>query len=80
METREADHKHSKLTVAIGDEIRDSSALTEKMNDTFDGTKVRLRTTMNRMLIMAEKSGIPWKVWFSFFLAVFGLFTWVWLF
>ncbi|EPE08821.1 snare domain-containing protein [Ophiostoma piceae UAMH 11346] len=50
------------MTVAIGDEIRDSSALAEKMNDTFDATRVRLRGTMNRMLLMAERTGVGWRV------------------
>ncbi|KAK2739145.1 protein transport protein bet1 [Onygenales sp. PD_40] len=68
------------ITIAIGDEIRDSSALAEKMNDTFDNTRVRLRGTMNRMLVMAEKTGVGWKVWLGFFCAVFMLFTYVWLF
>ena len=68
------------MTVAIGDEIRESSALAEKMNDTFDRTRVRLRGTMNRMLLMAERSGIPWKVWLGFFAAVILIFTYVWLF
>lgn len=68
------------MTVAIGDEIRDSSALAEKMNDTFDSTRLKLRGTMNRMLIMAERSGIPWKVWLGFFAAVILIFTYVWLF
>ncbi len=67
------------MTVAIGDEIRDSTALTEKMNDSFDGARVRLKGTMNRMLIMAEKTGIGWRVWALFFLAVFGIFFWVWV-
>ncbi|EGR47945.1 uncharacterized protein TRIREDRAFT_78740 [Trichoderma reesei QM6a] len=68
------------MTVAIGDEIRESSALAEKMNDTFDSTRVRLRGTMNRMLIMAQRSGISWKWWLLFFLAVAALFIYVWLF
>ncbi|KAJ3470298.1 hypothetical protein MRS44_000397 [Fusarium solani] len=68
------------MTVAIGDEIRESSALAEKMNDTFDSTRVRLRGTMNRMLLMAERTGVGWKVWIAFFAAVILLFTYVWLF
>ncbi|PGH13749.1 hypothetical protein AJ79_03448 [Helicocarpus griseus UAMH5409] len=68
------------ITIAIGDEIRDSSAFADKMNDTFDNTRVRLRGTMNRMLVMAEKTGVGWKVWLGFFCAVFMLFTYVWLF
>lgn len=68
------------MTSAIGDEIRESSALAEKMNDTFDSTRLRLRGTMNRMLLMAERSGIPWKVWLGFFAMVIIIFTYVWLF
>ncbi|OAA67849.1 snare complex subunit [Niveomyces insectorum RCEF 264] len=68
------------MTVAIGDEIRDSSALAEKMNDTFDATRLRLRGTMNRMLLMAQRTGVGWKVWLGFFAAVFLLFVYVWLF
>lgn len=54
------------LTNAIGGEIRDSTALAEKMNDQFEGTRNRLRGTMNRMLRMAEKTGVGWKVWVGF--------------
>ncbi|KAF2229919.1 hypothetical protein EV356DRAFT_527170 [Viridothelium virens] len=68
------------LTVSIGDEIRDSTALAEKMNDSFDSTRVRLRGTMNRMLRMAERSGVSWKIWLAFFGAVILLFWYVWLF
>ncbi|CAM1510412.1 Fc.00g007470.m01.CDS01 [Cosmosporella sp. VM-42] len=68
------------MTVAIGDEIRESSALAEKMNDTFDSTRLRLRGTMNRMLLMAERTGVGWKVWLGFFAAVILLFMYVWLF
>ncbi|OJJ44172.1 hypothetical protein ASPZODRAFT_102254 [Penicilliopsis zonata CBS 506.65] len=67
------------LTVAIGDEIRESSALAEKMNDSFEASRVRLRGTMNRMLRMAERTGVGWRVWLCFFLAVFLLFAYVWL-
>lgn len=68
------------MTSAIGDEIRESSALAEKMNDTFDQTRVRLRGTMNRMLLMAERTGVSWKIWLAFFAAVIMLFFYVWLF
>ncbi|OJD31529.1 snare complex subunit [Diplodia corticola] len=68
------------ITTAIGDEIRDSTALAEKMNDSFDNTRVRLRGTMNRMLRMAERTGVGWKVWVAFFAAVILLFWYVWLF
>ncbi|PSR82254.1 hypothetical protein BD289DRAFT_437937 [Coniella lustricola] len=68
------------MSLAIGDEIRDSSALAEKMNDTFDQTRLRLRGTMNRMLVMAERTGVGWKVWLGFFAAVILLFIYVWMF
>ncbi|KAK4197618.1 hypothetical protein QBC40DRAFT_285287 [Triangularia verruculosa] len=68
------------MTVAIGDEIRDSSALAEKMNEGFDNTRLRLRGTMNRMMVMAERTGVGWRVWLGFFAAVIILFVWVWLF
>ncbi|KAG6019171.1 hypothetical protein E4U41_003367, partial [Claviceps citrina] len=68
------------MTVAIGDEIRESSALADKMNDTFDSTRLRLRGTMNRMLLMAERTGVGWKLWLLFFAVVGALFFYVWLF
>ena len=68
------------MTTAIGAEIRDSSALADKMNEGFDNTRVRLRGTMNRMLVMAQRSGIGWKVWLGFFAAVILIFMYVWLF
>ncbi|KAK3900799.1 hypothetical protein C8A05DRAFT_35550 [Staphylotrichum tortipilum] len=68
------------MTVAIGDEIRDSSALAEKMNDGFDQTRLRLGRTMNRMMIMAERTGVGWRLWLGFFVLVIFLFVYVWLF
>lgn len=68
------------MTIAIGDEIRDSSALADKMNDSFDSTRLLLRGTMNRMPIMAQRTGVGWRVWLAFFAAVALLFVYVWLF
>ncbi|KAH6656722.1 hypothetical protein BKA67DRAFT_165410 [Truncatella angustata] len=68
------------LSVAMGDEIRDSSAMMDKMNDSFDTTRLRLRGTMNRMMLMAERTGVGWKVWLGFFAAVILIFVYVWLF
>ncbi|KAL5117067.1 protein transport protein bet1 [Pleosporales sp. CAS-2024a] len=67
------------LTHLIGDEIRDSTSLAEKMNDQFENSRLRLRGTMNRMLRMAQKTGVGWRVWLAFFAAVILLFWWVWL-
>lgn len=68
------------LTIAIGDEIRDSSTLADQLNNTFENTGVRLKGTMRRMLRMAEKTGVGWKVWLGFFAAVWLLFVYIWLF
>ncbi|KAK3056052.1 protein transport protein bet1 [Extremus antarcticus] len=68
------------ITIAIGDEIRDSTAFAEKMNDSFEGTRNRLRGTMNRMLRMAERTGVGWRIWLGFFALIFFLFVYVWLF
>ena len=68
------------LTHLIGAEIRDSSALAEKMNDQFENSRLRLKGTMNRMLRMAEKTGVGWRVWLAFFAVVCFLFWYVWLF
>ncbi|CAI7576471.1 unnamed protein product [Penicillium palitans] len=67
------------ITIAIGDEIRDTTHITD-LNDSFDNTRVRLRGNMNRMLRMAESTGIGWRVWLGFFFAVFLLFFYVWIF
>ncbi|KAH7392836.1 hypothetical protein BKA66DRAFT_438973 [Pyrenochaeta sp. MPI-SDFR-AT-0127] len=67
------------LTHLIGDEIRDSTTLAEKMNDQFENSRNKIKGTMNRMLRMAQKTGVGWKVWLGFFAAVILLFWWVWL-
>jgi blocked early in transport 1 len=68
-----------KLTVAIGDEIRSSTAFADDLNDSFGNTSRKLKGTMNRMLRMAQRSTISWKVWLGFFAAVVLLFWYVWL-
>lgn len=68
------------LTVAIGDEIRDSSSLAQTINDQFENSSVRLKGTMKRMLRMAERTGVGWRVWLGFFVVVWMLFVYVWLF
>ncbi|KAJ5836119.1 hypothetical protein N7447_002145 [Penicillium robsamsonii] len=67
------------ITIAIGDEIRDTTHITD-LNDSFDNTRVRLRGNMKRMLRMAESTGVGWRVWLGFFFAVFLLFFYVWIF
>jgi blocked early in transport 1 len=67
-----------KITVAIGEEIRDSSTVVD-LNNSFDNTRLRLRGTMNRMLRMSERTGVGWRLWLLFFATVFALFIYVWL-
>ncbi|KAK6516830.1 protein transport protein bet1 [Arthrobotrys conoides] len=68
------------ITTAIGVDVRDSTTMINSMNDTFENTRFKLRGTMNRMLRMAEKTGVGWKTWLAFFGAVSLLFWYVWLF
>ena len=68
------------LSIAIGDEIRESSSLAQTINDGFENTSVKLKGTMRRMLRMAEKTGVGWRVWLGFFALVWLLFFYVWLF
>ncbi|KAF1926785.1 uncharacterized protein M421DRAFT_6694 [Didymella exigua CBS 183.55] len=67
------------LTHLIGDEIRDSTSLAEKMNDQFASSSDKIKGTMSRMLRMAKKTGVGWKAWLAFFAALVLLFWWVWL-
>ncbi|KAJ5619599.1 hypothetical protein N7510_003583 [Penicillium lagena] len=66
------------ITLAIGDEIRDTAHLTD-LEGSFDSTRVRIRGNMTRMLRMAESTGVGWRVWLGFFCAVFLLFFYVWI-
>jgi blocked-early-in-transport protein 1 len=66
------------LTHLIGDEIRDSTSLADKMNDQFENSRNKIKGTMTRMLRMAKKTGVGWKAWVAFFAALILLFWWVW--
>jgi len=68
------------ITTAIGVEVETSNRLIDSMNDTFENTRVKIRGTMTRMLRMAQNSGVGWKIWGLFFVAVCLLFWYVWLF
>ena len=72
------DTDYYQITLAIGDEIRDTSNLND-LNDTFDNTRNRVRGNMNRMLQMADRTGVGWRVWLVFFVAVFFIFAYVWV-
>jgi blocked-early-in-transport protein 1 len=49
------------------------------MNDQFENSRNKIKGTMGRMLRMAQKTGVGWKAWLGFFVAVMVLFWWVWL-
>ncbi|KAL0637638.1 protein transport protein bet1 [Maublancomyces gigas] len=68
------------ITEAIGEEVRSSSSLVASMNDSFDNTRVRLRGTMNNMMRMAKTTGVGWRAWLLFIMAVAVIFWYVWLF
>lgn len=72
------DNVFDQITMAIGDEIRDTTHITD-LNDSFENTRTRIRGNMNRMLRMAERTGVGWKVWVGFFALVFLLFFYVWI-
>ncbi|TGZ83879.1 hypothetical protein EX30DRAFT_93777 [Ascodesmis nigricans] len=67
------------ITVAIGEEVRSSTSLMEAMNDQFEGTRRKLRGTVNRMMVMAQKTGVGWKAWVVFIALVVAVFFWVWI-
>ncbi|KAI5813059.1 v-SNARE [Pyronema omphalodes] len=67
------------ITVAIGEEVRQSNSLIETMNEQFAETRQKLGGTMKNMLRMARRTGVGWKAWVAFFAAVGMLFWWVWI-
>jgi len=67
------------LSLAIGHEIRDSTALADKMNDAFATTGQSVRRTMQRMLVMASNSTVGWRAWVGVLSGVIFLFWYVWL-
>lgn len=66
------------MTIKIGDEIRDSNKLLEDLGHNFESAQTKLKVTFNRMILMSERSGIPWKVWLGFFAFIFLMFFYVW--
>lgn len=66
------------ITVKIGDEVRDSNNLLTNLENNFEGARTRLKGTYNRMVVMADRSGISLKMWLLFFGIVFLFFFYVW--
>jgi blocked-early-in-transport protein 1 len=67
------------LGLRMGDEIRSSNVTLDNINDQFDQLRVTMKNTWNRMLVMAQRSGIPLKVWAGFFSVLALLFFYVWI-
>lgn len=66
------------LTVKIGDEVRDSNKLITDLENSFEGARTKLKVTFNRMVIMADRAGITWRMWLGFFAFIFLVFFYVW--
>lgn len=67
------------LGLRMGTEIKKSHLSLDGLQNDMELGQKRLKMTFNRMLIMAEKTGISWKIWVSFFFIIFTFFFWVWL-
>ncbi|KAG5359604.1 Protein transport protein [Yarrowia sp. C11] len=67
------------VTSKIGVEIRDSSHLLNNLEDTFENASTKLKGTFKRMMIMADNSGIGWRVWLGLFAFIFLCFFFVWV-
>lgn len=66
------------LSLRMGDEIRGSNKVLDQVGNQFEELQVTLKNTWNRMLVMAQRSGIPYKVWLGFFGVLFFMFWYVW--
>lgn len=66
------------LTVKIGDEVRDSNKLLSDLENSFEGARTKLKMTFNRMIIMADRSGISWRMWLCLFALISLVFFYVW--
>lgn len=67
------------LSLKMGDEIRGSNDTVNNLNDTFQNTTVKLKSTFNNMMDMASRSGVSIKTWLLIFFLVAILFFWVWI-
>ncbi|ANZ73086.1 BA75_01699T0 [Komagataella pastoris] len=63
----------------MGDEIKNSQLNIDDLHSTMTNTQTRLKNTFKRMMVMAKKTGISWKLWLLFFFLVWLWFFFVWL-
>lgn len=53
------------ITSRIGTEVKDSTTLLGSLEDRFDGARTSVKSTMNRMIAAADRSGVSWRSWLA---------------
>ena len=67
------------LGVRMGLEINKLLKLNDEITNLFELGRVKLKNTMNQMIIMSKRAGITWKMWLLVLLVVGVFFFWVWI-
>ncbi|KAH9005984.1 hypothetical protein EDB86DRAFT_3071045 [Lactarius hatsudake] len=70
----------AKITIGIGNEVRESTVQLSQMNDAFAETSGILAGTFRRMNNMADRQGCRWLWYIIFLIFVFWFFIIVWWF
>ncbi|ODV86966.1 hypothetical protein CANARDRAFT_27307 [[Candida] arabinofermentans NRRL YB-2248] len=68
------------LSLKMGDEINKSKLNLNSFGGDMESTMNNVKGNFKRMIIMADKTGISWKIWLLFFGVIFFVFFWVWIF
>ncbi|KAH9809889.1 blocked early in transport 1 [Melampsora americana] len=70
----------AKISINIGTEVKESSNLISKMNDSFSEATGLLSGTFKKMNKMSERQTGRWWYWMLFLIIVFWVFvlTWLW--
>lgn len=67
------------MSLKIGEEIRESNKTLQDLSNTFDQTKSSLKKTVDKVILMAQRSRISFKIWLTIFLTVFLLYFYIWI-
>ncbi|EGG09424.1 uncharacterized protein MELLADRAFT_34393, partial [Melampsora larici-populina 98AG31] len=67
------------ISINIGTEVKDSSKLMSKMNDSFFEATGLLSGTFKKMNKMSERQTGRWWYWMLFLIIVFWVFVLTWL-
>jgi blocked-early-in-transport protein 1 len=51
----------------------------DNQEEGFENARTRLKGTFNRMMVMAERSGVGWRMWLLVFALIFLVFFYVWI-